>query len=601
MRVNPMMYWRKGWSRGTFSIALLVLPLLLIEFSAILGHHPAFYGHDEAEHLSAMFALERGERPYLDFFENHPLLPHLLLSALRRILGVDGVGQIRQLGLAVILLHVTGCFLLLQCFYSRFAAVARFSLAPVAMLWTALGLLTLWQDRLSYVWQLRPDWVCYFWALLGVFLHVRLHELWLRNGRWSSAVFAGGALASGFALALMSKAVFFFIPYVMTLAILALADFSALAVMVRGRWCALLAVNLSFVVLSLGAFAGCVAVELHLTGASTKAYYLANFTLNAERHPVQSFYDAKLFDVIAFASPGHLAAVLLGIPLISSTLLRLARAHEDRLSGLYILLGVVLVIGVNGLLPAFSNGGQWAQYYIPALLMLLFLTAATLGEGWRCIGKLTAGWKSGALLKRGVGLGFSLVFLGSLYSHYDAAINRLENVSFSRQLMQLRTRTDAGGALPDIILPADLSYLSFDPIFRPAHGRLWGYYFMLAADRGMWNDTYRLGLGPNPATHWRTLWRESPPDVVLVQSAADLENRIRQVAITQGVDLSWLREALRQDYVCQQRAGLAVSVRRDLSGRFVGWRQCDFYGVPVMMTGMGTADSRSLRVAPQER
>lgn len=594
-----MMRWRKEWSPGTFAIALLVLPLLLIEFLAILGHHPVFYGHDEAEHLTAMFALERGERPYLDFFENHPLLPHLLLSALRRMLGFDDVGQIRQLGLAVILLHVTGCCLLLQCFYSRFAAAARFSLAPVAML-AALGLLTPWQDRLVYIWQLRPDWACYFWALLGGFLHVRLHELWFRHGRWSSVVFVGGALVSGFALALMPKAVFFFIPYALALVILALADFSALAVVVRGRWRALLAVNLSFVALSLGAFVGCVAVELHLTGASTKAYYLANFTLNAERHPVRTFFDAKLFDVIAFTSSGHLAAVLLAIPLVLSTLLRLARAHDDRLIGLYILLGVVLVIGVNGLLPAFSNGGQWAQYYIPALLMLLFLAAATLGEGWRLIEKLTAGWKSGALLRRGIGLVFSLVFLGSLYSHYDAAINRLENVPFSRKLMQLRTQTDAGGALPDIVLPAGLSYLSFDPITRPAHGRLWGYYFMLAADRGMWNDAYRLGLGPDPATHWRILWRKSPPDVVLIQSAADLEYRIQQVAIAQGVDISWLREALRQDYVCQRRADLAVSVRRDLLGRFVGWRQCDFYEVPAVMAGTETADRR-LRVAPQER
>jgi hypothetical protein len=232
--------------------------------------------------------------------------------------------------------------------------------------------------------------------------------------------------------------------------------------------------------------------------------------------------------------------------------------------------------------------------------MLLFLTAATLGEGWRFIEKLTAGWKSGALLRRGIGLVFSLVFLGSLYSHYDAAINRLENVSFSRKLMQLRTQTDADGALPDIVLPAGLSYLSFDPIARPAYGRLWGYYFMLAADRGMWNDTYRLGLGPDPATHWRTLWRKSPPDVVLIQSAADLEYRIQQVAIAQGVDISWLREALRQDYVCQRRAGLAVSVHRDLLGRFVGWRRCDFYEVPAVMAGTETAD-RSLRVAPQER
>jgi hypothetical protein len=552
---------------------VLVLPLILIQFAALLGQ-PMFYGHDEIEHLSAVFAIERGERPYLDFFENHPLLPHVLLSWFHRWIGMNDVGQIYQLAMGLILLHVAGCFVLLFRFYTRFVKTACLPLPSGVPMWIALGLLTPWQESLSLVWQLRPDWICYFWALLGIFLHMRLMQRWCRGESLNPVLWVTGGLVSGFAIALLPKAAFLFLPYGMSLLIMLVADSAQLIDVLRLRRRALLTVNLGFLILAVVALVACIAGELYVTGTSLEAYYKANISLNALRHPVKTFNDAKLFDVLAWTSAGHLLLVLAGLMMLAVLFLRLARSNASERFGIYSVLGMLLVVIVNGLLPAFSNGGQWSHNYIPALMMFYLLTALALSEGWHQLDRLTTRWMHRRIVLWGVGLVSGMLFLVALWQHYAQALDRFGNMKLARQLLQISSGTDGGGAMPDRLLPPGASYLSFDPIMRPARGKFWGYYFMLAADRGMWQDAYRLNLGPDPATHWQTLWHKQPPEVVLVSSPMDLQYRIEQVRVAQQLDVSWLDAALGKDYVCLIRSGLAAYVHRQALGTFADWRPC---------------------------
>lgn len=571
MLANPMD--RRKANRLVLGLGMLVLPLLLIQLAAVIGQ-PMYFGHDENEHLSAMFALERGERPYLDFFENHPLLPHVLLSWLHRWLGMNDVGQIYALAMSLVLLHVVGCCVVLFWFARRFARTASLPWPPAALMWVALGLLTPWQDDLRLVWQLRPDWICYFWAMLGVFLHWRLLERWYHGVSISPVLWVAGGAASGWAMALLPKAVFFFLPYGMLLLILLIVDAAPLIDAVRLRQRTFITVNLGFALVALIVWMAGVAVELQVTGASFEAYYKANVTLNTLRHPVSTFEEVKLFDLLASASAGHLLIVLTGLLLIAVQFLRLARGDANDKFALYSVLGIVLVVVVNGLLPAFSNGGQWSQYYTPALMMFYLLTVVALAEGWQQLDRLTTGWRLRRMVLGGVGLVFALLFVGALGTRYAEALARVENKNLTHQLLAISSGTDSGGALPDRLLPPNLSYLSFDPVRRPVRGKFWGYYFMLAADHGMWQDTYRLHLGPDPATHWQDLWRRQPPDVVLVSSAMDLQNRVGLVKAAHQVDIAWLKAAMRQDYMCRTRSGLAVYVHHQASTAFSGWRPC---------------------------
>ncbi|RZL37838.1 MAG: hypothetical protein EOP35_07510 [Rubrivivax sp.] len=124
--------------------------------------------------------------------------------------------------------------------------------------------------------------------------------------------------------------------------------------------------------------------------------------------------------------------------------------------------------------------------------------------------------------------------------------------------------------LPDRLLPDDLSYLTFSPQRKPLRARAWGYYFMLVRDKHIWRDNHQLGLGPDPGTHWRSLYSRQPPDVILVQDAREMREFIRIAWRMQDVDLVWLDEALRLDYACMTRQSLAVHVRRPLAERFTG-------------------------------
>ncbi len=64
------------WKARTFLCLGLVSMMLLVGL-AMREFRPQSNraGYDEAEHIHVVYALDRGETPYRDFFENHPVLP----------------------------------------------------------------------------------------------------------------------------------------------------------------------------------------------------------------------------------------------------------------------------------------------------------------------------------------------------------------------------------------------------------------------------------------------------------------------------------------------------------------------------------------------
>lgn len=130
--------------------------------------------------------------------------------------------------------------------------------------------------------------------------------------------------------------------------------------------------------------------------------------------------------------------------------------------------------------------------------------------------------------------------------------------------------SSASHGIPDVVLPDDLTYLTFLPERKPVRARAWGYFFMLVRDRHLWHDNHDLGLGPSPQTHWRSLYANKPPDALLVRDVRELREFIRIADRMQGVDLVWLDEAVRLDYTCLTRPGAALQVRHVLVERFTG-------------------------------
>lgn len=575
-------------ARSPWALIMGVLGLLgagLLAAHAWTAWLPAdlLLGHDEAEHLHVVFALERGERPYRDFIENHPVLPHLLLGAMRHPLGAEDTLAVYRLGRGWALLHAIGVLALMLGWLHRHRASLGLCLHPAVTLPLGLLLPGVWNvaietpARFDFFWQMRADWPCHFWTLaaaLCIARAVRRHD---RPVAWRLAL--GGGLCAGFATALLAKSVMLLLPAAAALVITLLrmgSQWTPDAAVMRRM--GLLA--LTFVAAAALTFGGCVAFELSATGVSLQDYVSANFTLNSSKHLSYNATDRSSINMLRQLSGlglgGAIALTVAGFCLAARAL----REQRWLRHALFTFTG--MVIAFTAVLPSYSNGQCWPQYLIPAYLALALLLVLILDEAARFCSHVTVPerWELSPPMARGVrwapaGLLVLLLLGGLLVRFGDLQYRRLE--AHLHAMAAERTFGDPGlRSVPDRLLPDDLSYLTFRPEHKPAKARAWGYFFMLGGDQGMWNDVHRLGLGPDPATHWQTLYRQTPPDAITVASRSELREMLRTLKRAQQVDLRWLDEAFAADYACVSRLGTAVHVRVALQARFeqAGFKPC---------------------------
>jgi hypothetical protein len=161
--------------------------------AALLVVHAAISGcdHDEVEHLHAAWLVSQGERPFVDFLEQHHPPAAYLLAPLAHALE----GRPRALVLAARL----GDLLLLAATIAAFSAMARRIVRDEGAAWPPLLLATCFLFLRNFL-EVRPDpWMT---ALATVALWQ--WSSYLRGASLASAAFAG--LALGGSIAFLQKA-----------------------------------------------------------------------------------------------------------------------------------------------------------------------------------------------------------------------------------------------------------------------------------------------------------------------------------------------------------------------------------------------------------
>lgn len=576
---------RADWVR-TRVLALLALCAFPVLASLVYGafvRHDAKLSHDEAEHLHVVFALERGEVPYRDFIENHPVLPHALLSELARGLGLGSSGEVYTLAKLIVLAHFLGCMLLLFSFLSRYRQRLGLRLPPPLTFVLVLCLLGVWRTTgelsgsFTFLWEVRPDWICHFWTLVALLLAI---EALLASERRRSMLLAvcGGVCAGG-ATALMAKSVLLLVPAALALMLTA-ARWARAHRGGRRQLLHALQLTAGFIFAAALMFTICVAVELAVTGASLQEYWAANVLLNSMKHPVQVAEDLApanmLRGISGLGLPAALAMTVLGFALAGHAM----RKRRWLRYGVFSFAGIQLLFSIC--LPAFSNGSSWPQYFMPAMLTMLVafvlmldvLVVATFST--RLLPLWQPGRSASFALRWAPALLLTLTLAGLLLDRALEAQLRLDEQAFLARQSQALYGSAAPGALPDQVLPDDLSYLVFAPQSKPLRARAWGYFFMLLPDRRFWQDNHSLGLGPDPKTYWRVLFMRQPPDAILVKNTRELRERIRVARRAQDVDLTWLDAATRSGYECVTRLGVSLQIRHALKERFayLGFKSC---------------------------
>lgn len=563
--------------------------LLLLFFAALVGldlltafGRPSFFlTHDEAEHLHVIFALQRGERPYVDFIENHPVFLHALLSLVADRLPSSTI-ELAMLLKGIIALHCIGAIALI-CDAAAPLLNIESRRRHILVCLIALALLGVWSTpSQSYpIWTLRPDWVCYFYAVLCVWLYQHALKRRLLDNVTSlhfAQLMSIAGLSGGVATAILAKSAYMFIPCAVAVAGLLLSTrWTTLRTLGLRHWQALFVGHLAFLLIFTAATIACVGLELKISGVEFSAYYQANFAFNSSKHIPYTSTESNPASMLVNISGLSLAGVIaLGL-FIYLSLRRWHQRPDPRAEAAMLFCLATLVL--NAVLPSYSNGLTWAHYFIPSLLALIVLFAWALTQTARLgIQLAESGVVSGlpAPLKRlmlALMTVQALVIVGSLGAD---GLARLDGLKQARDLYQIGHGDRSMEYLPDRYLPRDLVYLTMLPENKPVRARAWSYYFMLFPDTTAFTTMQSFGLAQPITPYWKRLFRETPPDAILLQNEDEIRARALITQIAGNGDLSWLWNEIEPAYTCRSRQSIALFVRNDLLHRFPepGWNNC---------------------------
>lgn len=582
------------------------IPVLLGFFAFVillLSAWPAFYytgfamGHDEAEHLSALFSLERGEVPYRDFLENHPLLFHIALGSLKNLFQLSSGVEAYWLGKSLVFAHFALCILILVWLSARvFRRENRptkvWALAAIALVMPDWWLRSLWTIM---IWELRPDWICYAYALLAIVIHYDWHARSIeeRDPRLRNGPMLIAGAAAGLSTAILFKSIYLFLPYALSLAFITIDRYRYIAYRLRHRWRQVLIANFFFLVSGFFFLSIFVFFELKATGATFAEYWAANVSLNSIKHILDS--PVLTNDL----SPFNVAKEMLGIGIIIfiviliGSSLRLAILARIKLSHEYFLLYfIILTVVLNLSLPAFSNGLSWPHYLIPTVIVTILFFIIILQRLFEFFSLSGPAAKRMLVVRLLVLLlPFSLI-LAVFSIRFTTAIILNDNLS-APSLISGRVATTALAThfVTESDLPKNATYLSFTARVKPVEAKAWGYYYMLYSDKGLWLDNYRLGLGPDPRTYWATLFKSTPPDIIDLKGHYDFTAKEIVVGRSQGVDIGWLWPIVTTDYICLSKQSLLEDIMRlyvrekwvgELKAK--GWTACGPEKIPMLKT-----------------
>ena len=183
------------------AVYLLVIALS-VSYNIYTSFFPISMGlHiDEAEHLHVAFLLSEGQKPFVDFIENHPTLFNHYLRWLRDITGVTTTRDWAFYARTTIFAHFLVCLVVFCCWTSNLISHRPRGWPWIGLLVCAWGMEGLYNSCLYTIGKIRPDWICYAYTLLGCYLfylHFR-HRSGTGNGNsYRSLLVLGGILIGG--------------------------------------------------------------------------------------------------------------------------------------------------------------------------------------------------------------------------------------------------------------------------------------------------------------------------------------------------------------------------------------------------------------------
>ena len=525
-------------------------------------------GHDEAEHLHVAYLLGQGQRPYIDFIENHPTLFNHFLNWVRTFFNLKTVRQWAFIARVTILFHIILMFFVFYLWISKIIRKRPGGLLWLSIIFLSFSFVGYYNEQLALMWQIRPDWISYAYSLIGLFLFFLYVS---KEGKQNSLVanlllLLPGAFFVGLGNAILPKGFILIMGICAGLITLLIIRKLDIEYFISRRFIIGTLVFTLFSFLTFWIFA---IIDCYLSKITIKSWIKANFIINSIKHlpltndennPISSFMPIFSINFILFLLLCFWSAYYLS---------------EERENNYFkintnLLIIAIFVIITNIFITAFGNGLSWPHYFIPCVFGALLIYLILLLDVHEKIKRLFQ--KDLIYPRRFLSLLpiliITIIPAKQLIEVYPAFLTRQANLSNS-----LVSKNN--DYLNDAIMPPNLLYFSPKPTEMPIMAKHSGYYFMLVIDKKIWQDFYRLGLGPNPEENIRNVFDQNCPDIVALQGPIKLYEFISTAYKVQEINLEWLIDTVQKNYVLISKSINRVYVKKDLVPYMesLGWKK----------------------------
>ena len=124
-------------------------------------------GGDEAEHLHVAYLLGEGQRPYIDFIENHPTLFNHFLKWVKTYFNLKTVREWAFIARVTILFHIILVLFVFYLWVSKLIRKKPGRLFWLSVIFLSFSFIGYYNEQLAFMWQIRPDWISYSYSLIN--------------------------------------------------------------------------------------------------------------------------------------------------------------------------------------------------------------------------------------------------------------------------------------------------------------------------------------------------------------------------------------------------------------------------------------------------
>ena len=535
-------------SIGWLFLTVISLSLFYNIFVCFFAVRP-YLAHDEAEYLHVAYLLSLGERPFVDFLENHPLLFSHCLWWMHELLEPGSIKKWALLARIITVFHFFLCVLVFYLWVSQLIKCKPPKWLWVGMFVSAWAMMGIYSPIFDYIWHIRPDFICYAYTSLSLYLIFNIFQK--DNKNYTSIdmlqLTVAGVLI-GLGNAILPKGIIIVLPILLTTVIVkripkcSIDNFDYHSLPIK-EFCVV-------VVTALITFLIAMLIDCKLSQIGLEQWIDGVFLLNTRKHILYTLReDNPITSLIEAFSLSYILIVFLLLWFVWELIYMKQNQGKKTL-----LIFALFTIAINLLLAPYTNGVTFSYYFIPSFFGIAAIYIVVFVKIYEFMEQQSI---NTSFLQKALLLFIISIIIIQLTKQPAEAFFLFQNRQFRINEVISYSPDDY---VPDAYFPKNYQYLTRNPQDIPVMSRHWGYHYMLSHSSGFWTDNYLLHLGPNPQEIWGGGFGKKPPDAFTFTGLEMVEEFIFMLKKCQNLDTRWLLDEIKINYTLMRMRNKFVSL-----------------------------------------